>query len=55
MATFPRIFASTDSPPASIRMRNLVFEILQPLAPDASKVTRPLQMVLFPPVSRVSP
>ena len=55
MATFPRIFASTASPPASIRMRNLAFVILQPLALDASKATHHLRMVLFPPVSRVSP
>jgi hypothetical protein len=55
MATFSQIFASTASPPASIRMRNLVFEILQPLALDASKATGHLRMVLFPPVSRVSP
>ena len=55
MATFPRIFASTASPPASIRMRNLAFVILQPLALDASKATRHLRMVLFPPESRVSP
>ena len=55
MDTYPRLFASTALPPASIRMRNLAFAILQPLALDASKATRHLQMVLLPPVSRASP
>jgi hypothetical protein len=55
MATSPQIFASTALPPVSIKMRSLVFGILQLLALDASDVTGHLWMVLFPPVSRVSP
>ena len=39
MATSPRIFASTASPQASIRMRSLVFEILPLLALNASDGT----------------
>ena len=55
MATSPRIFASTALPPASIKMRSLVFGMLKLLALDASDATGHLWMALFPPVTRVSP
>ncbi len=54
MATSPQTFAYTASPPVSIKMRSLVFGILQLLVLDASDATGHLWMALFP-ASRVSP